>query len=149
MGPRGIWMREVWGLVLSLCSYWGFQVDKAWIWGFLRGIVSRFPSGGGLEPGHGSVSAPVTSWATLIHRRGLEASLCLNINCFFNQCVPTVELPLALFHLGLNQGLESFSKESNEVGLFWSGVNIKIDNRNAWGETPNCELPLASTWSLI
>ena len=34
-----------------------------------------------------------------------------------------------MFHLGLDRGLEFFSKESNEVGLFWSPVSIKLDNR--------------------
>ena len=63
------------------------------------------------------MSGTITSWAMLTHisedGRRLEA-----INCIFNQCVPTVELLPALFYLDLNQGLGSFSNESNEVGLF-------------------------------
>ena len=49
------------------------------------------------------------------------------IDCFLEQCIPTVKFPSALFHLGLDRRLESFSKESNEVGLFWSPVSIKLD----------------------
>lgn len=36
-------------------------------------------------------------------------------------------LSTALFHLSFHQWLESFTKESNEVGLFWSSVSIKLD----------------------
>ena len=72
----------------------------------------------------------IISWATLIHISEdggrLEA-----IDRFFNQCVPAVELPPALFTLSLNQGLEFFSNESNEVGLIWGPVSIKLDNGNA------------------
>ena len=78
------------------------------------------------------MSGPVTSWATLIYLsedgRGLEAGLCLSINRFFNQCVPTVELPPALFHLDLNRGLES-SNESNEVGLLIVNFHLLVPTK--------------------
>ena len=59
-----MWMRRVWGLVLSLFGGGG-------------GLVSSIPSSGSLEHGHGSMSEAITLWATLIHfseeRERLEA----------------------------------------------------------------------------
>lgn len=49
-----------------------------------------------------------------------------DIDYFSNQFLPTVELPLALFHLGLDQRPESFLKELNNSGLFRSPVSIRL-----------------------
>lgn len=60
-------------------------------------------------------------------RRGLETSLGLRVNGFLNKLVPAIELSSVLFHLGLDRRLESFAKETNQGGLVWSPVGIKLN----------------------
>ena len=87
-------------------------------------LVSRALSAAGLSLGYCSITGAITSWTTLIHlaadEGGLETSLCLSVDRFFNQFVPAVVLSTALFHLGLYRRLESFSKELYESGHFFS-----------------------------
>ena len=40
---------------------------------------------------------------------------------------PNCLAPSRVFYLVLDQRLTSLSKKSNEVGLFWSSVSIKLD----------------------
>lgn len=86
-------------------------------------LVSRVLSAAGLSLGYCSISGAITSWTTLIHlaadEGGLETSLCLSVDRFFNEFVPVV-LSTALFYLGLYRRLESFSKELYESGHFFS-----------------------------
>ena len=77
------------------------------------------------------MSGKITLRTTLIHvldKRGeLEAGLCLSIDGFVDQLLSTVFFPAALLYLGFDRRLESFTKVTNERGLFWSPVNIKLD----------------------
>ena len=112
-----------WGLVFSL-NFFGW-------------LILRIPGRRSLELGHSSISGAITLWAMLIHlsENGgrLEAGFCLSINRFFNQCVSTVKLSPALFHLDLNRGQES-SNKFNKVRLIMNfhlliGSLIKFDSR--------------------
>ena len=73
------------------------------------------------------MSGTVTSLATLIYLSedggGLEAGLCLSIDRFLDQLLPTVELSTSL---SLYRRLKFFTKESNEAGFFWGPVSIKL-----------------------
>ena len=140
---QGMLVWGVWGLILSLNSF--------------RRLVLRIPSEGNgrlvlripgswdLWLGHGSMSWAITLWVTLIYlsenRGRFEA-----IDCFLTNRSQLSHF-FCIIPSGL--GLESFSKELNEVGIFWNPISIKINNRNASGEMPNCQLLLASTRSFI
>ena len=87
--------------------------------GTLGWIFLRIPSRKGLELGHDSGSEPVTLPATLIHllkNRGYRSVFSTSAS----------QLSGFLLHCS-DQKLTSFSKESNEVRLFWSSVSIKLD----------------------
>ena len=57
------------GLVLSLFGVFvlSIPIRQVWVWDLLQEIVSRFPSGGDLGLGFGSVSKPITLPTTLIY----------------------------------------------------------------------------------
>ena len=97
---------------------------QGWGFGTLEGVLSRIPSGGGLGLGHSSVSGaiPQETLIYLFEYENLEA-----IDRFLRLVRPNCLAPSRMFHLGLDRRLTSFSKESNEVGLFWSSVSIKLD----------------------
>ena len=78
---------------------------------------------------------------------GLEAGLCLSIDRFLDQLLPTVELPTSLFHLSLYRWLKFFTKESNEARFFWGPLEGWIGGVR--GEKPNPVLPLVGTESLV
>ena len=83
-------------------------------------LISRIPSGGGLKLGHRSMSETITSWARTIYSEddgGYQLfHRLMRLNCLAPSCVVPSQ-----------PGLESFSKKSNEVGLFWSSISIKLD----------------------
>ena len=92
--------------------------------GTLEGVVSRIPSGRSLGLGHSNVSGALTLWAMLIYlsedRRRLKAVnrflRLVHPNCLASSCVVLSE-----------PGLESFLKQSNEIGLFWGPISIRLD----------------------
>lgn len=90
----------------------------------------RVPSVRILRIGHGSVSGTIASGATLIHftkdRGGLKAGFDHCVNRFLDQIVPTYQLSPALVHPNLDRWLEPFAEVSDEIGIFWSPISIKL-----------------------
>ena len=98
-----------------------------------------------LELGHIGISEMITSWVMLIHLLENKESLEI-INRFFQLVHPNYFVSSRIVSSKL--GLESFSKEFNEVRLFWGYVSIKL-NGNVRGKTNNIELFLADIGSLV
>ena len=113
-----LWDREE-----CVCKDYGLVLSLS----FLGRLVLRIPSRRDLGLGHGSVSGAIPSWSILIYlsedRGRLEA-----IYRFFRLVHPNCLVFFCIIpSLCLDRRLTSFSKESNEVGLFWGPVSIKLN----------------------
>ena len=125
-------MRQVRGLVLSLFEVFVLSIPsrQVWVWGLLRGIVSRFPSRGGLGVGFGSVGEVITLPAMLIYLsddgRGWRLAFAL-ASIAFSLRYPNSQ---ALFCMILTKDWRPSQK--NQIRSDFSGA-LSVTNSIDWG----------------
>lgn len=80
--------------------------------------------------GCGSMGKTVALRIPLIYltdgRDKKKAYFCLDVNGFFKEFFLIIYYTALLFYLSLDGRLEALSKESNQIGLFWSPISNKF-----------------------
>lgn len=128
-------LKPLFGLLLSLLK--GFRITRRIICRFELLNFIRFSDPGifhcsalGLYLSRSKMTGIITSLSLVVYLPNvvsrLETHFDFKLNCLLNHLFLGIYFSNPLLYLSIYQGFKIFLEEFNEIGLFWSPINIKL-----------------------